>query len=257
MLKRKFENNEIELSISPSSNLLWPYLIVGGKEKKIKALSASTLTEPLKLVEYEEKEIPLFILKKAAANGTIFHKTIQYFIEKKYENSDDLISSILEKVNTNNNIGVILRRKIKDSINFIKSEEKFNSENFLKSESLHYCLHDNVFFASYSDLEFENFTVEMKTNNLKTMKSPLSVLILQIQLFIQSICTGKDVYLFWATTEEVIFKKWEYDEQMFEIVDFLVEMARNKDIFKFRINDIVNGLLVNYFINGKVKKIFE
>src|SRR5438876_6583746 len=64
---------EVELLLVEKTGKLWPYH--GGK----KALSASTLTKALREIEY--KEIPQYILLKAAERGKNFHDIIQEFVK--------------------------------------------------------------------------------------------------------------------------------------------------------------------------------
>jgi hypothetical protein len=118
---------------------------------------------------------------RAANNGKIFHETIQRFVET---GDDETYLSLKISPKT--------LEKIKESIDFFK-KNKF--ENFLGSEKLHYCFYEENFLGSYIDLEFDNFAIELKTNNVIIDKSPISVLIFKIQMLIQYLCTKKDIYL--------------------------------------------------------------
>jgi hypothetical protein len=144
-------------------------------------LSSSTLTRILKEIEYGDKQIPEFILKIAANNGKIFHETIQTFLETG--NDESYLSS---------KISAKTLEKIKESLLFFK-ENKF--DKFLGSEKLHHCFHNGEFFGSYIDLEFEDFAIELKTNNVIINESPISILVFRIQLLIQYLCTKKQIYL--------------------------------------------------------------
>jgi hypothetical protein len=68
-------------------------------------------------------------------------------------------------------------------------------DNFLGSEKLHYEFYKGELLAAYVDLEFQNYIVELKTNNIKANQSSLSLLVFEIQLLIQHLCTKKNIYL--------------------------------------------------------------
>nr|CAG8528748.1 11829_t:CDS:2 [Entrophospora candida] len=131
-----------------------------GIELDKKALSASTLTRFLREEEY--KKIPKHILLKAAERGKLFHETIQDFIQTG--NHPPFIDSAVATDN-------------------------------LSSEKLHYVFYKGELLATYLDLEFQDYVVELKTSNIKANESPLALLIFEIQLLIQYLCTGKTIYL--------------------------------------------------------------
>ena len=95
---------EIEFLVIEKTGRLWPHH--GGK----KALSSSTLTKFLREIEY--KEIPEFILLRAAERGKNFHETIQEFVQNgKHPNFVDLA----EISNLNK-----LDKRVHETINFWK-----------------------------------------------------------------------------------------------------------------------------------------
>ena len=63
------------------------------------------------------------------------------------------------------------------------------------SEELHYVFYKDELLATYVDLEFEDHIIELKTSNIKANESPLALLIFEVQLLIQYLCTGKNIYL--------------------------------------------------------------
>lgn len=218
---------DIKILMSPDSGLLWPYY------KDQKALSSSTLTRILKEIEYGDKQIPDFILQIAANNGKIFHQTIQSFLETGDDKSY-LSSKISPKT----------LEKIKESLVFFK-EKKF--DKFLGSEKLHHCFYNEDFFGSYIDLEFEDFAIELKTNNIVIDKSPMSMLAFRIQLLIQYLCTKKQIYLLWSTGNGVFFNKFEAKKELFEILEILINIVKNKDIYSFEVKkNIIENLLEAY-----------
>ena len=129
-------------------------------------------------------EIPFYILQRAAQNGKLFHQTVQDFFQTGNH------PSFVNLVETEN-LGK-LDNKIHETINFFK-KEKFSP--FLGHEKLHYVFHKGELLATYIDLEFQDCIIELKTSNIKANKSPLALLIFEIQLLIQYLCTGKNVYL--------------------------------------------------------------
>jgi|SRR5437763_9573610 len=132
----------------------------------------------------EYSEIPLFILQRAAKNGKIFHQTVENFFHTGiYPSFVDIVETeTLSKLDL----------KIHETINFLKKEK---TGSFLGSEKLHYVFHKGELLAAYADLEFQDCVIELKTNNIKTSESLLTRLIFEIQLLIQHLCTGKNIYL--------------------------------------------------------------
>jgi hypothetical protein len=173
--KSFMEKERIEL-LHLETGVLWPHY------KKKKAWSANALTRILKEIEYGDKGIPEHVLQRAAENGKIFHRTIQNFVQTRQENFAPTNS-----LNVN--------KKIKETINFLKSEKLLNFSHFLGSEKLHYAFHENELLATYIDLEFEDYIIELKTNNAIINESPISLLVFEVQLLIQHLCTGKKIYL--------------------------------------------------------------
>ena len=89
--------DKVNFFVSENSGLFWPYY---GKKK---ALSASSLTRILK--EFEYKDIPKFILLKAAKRGKDFHRHIQNFVKNNvypefFSKNVDKSISVQDKNNT-------------------------------------------------------------------------------------------------------------------------------------------------------------
>lgn len=239
------KEKEIKIKISSPSGLLWPYF------NNEKALSASALTKILKEIEYENKQIPHFVLMKAAENGKIFHQTIQKYLETGDEESYLSLPISLKTLD-----------KIKESLFFFK-EKKF--PKFLGSERLHHCFYENSFFGSYIDLEFEDFVIELKTNNVIIDQSPISNLIFKIQMLIQQLCTGKDIYLLWSTGKGVYFNKFEKSEEILKILRILISISKNKEMYSLEVKkEMIEKLLKAYaekvcskslLINHKISKL--
>jgi hypothetical protein len=170
---------EIEFLVIEKTGRLWPYH--GGK----KALSASTLTRILREIEYEE--IPEYILLRAAERGKNFHDIVQGFIQNgNYPSFVDLIE--VSKLNK-------LDKRVHETVNFLKKNKSLKLGRFMGSEKLHYVFYKDELLATYVDLEFHDYIIELKTSNIKANESPLALLIFEIQLLIQYLCTGKNVYL--------------------------------------------------------------
>jgi|SRR6185312_7498831 len=132
----------------------------------------------------EYGEIPPHILKRAADNGKLFHQTVQEFFQGGVHPSFVDLATIetLSKLET----------KIHETINFLK---KRKLSSFSGSEKLHYAFHKGELLAAYIDLEFQDYIIELKTSNFRANESPIARLIFEIQLLIQNLCTGKDIYL--------------------------------------------------------------
>jgi hypothetical protein len=170
---------EVEFLVIEKSGKLWPHH--GGK----KALSASTLTRILREIEYEE--IPEYILLKAAERGKNFHDIIQEFVKSgNYPQFVDLVE--VNKLNK-------LDKRIHETVNFLRKNKSLKLGRFLGSEKLHHVFHKGELLATYVDLEFSDYIIELKTSNIKAKKSPLALLIFEIQLLIQYLCTGKKICL--------------------------------------------------------------
>src|SRR5436190_360869 len=190
------ENEEINL-LKLETGRVWPH------HKGKKALSANTLTKILREIEY--KEIPLHILLKAAERGKNFHEIIQEFVQTgKHPSFVDLV----EYGNLNK-----LERRIHETVNFLKKNGSLKTTRFLGSEKLHYVFYKGELLATYIDLEFHDYVVELKSNSIKVKElnfdqdkvcldkfdklfnTPFALLIFEIQLLIQHLCTGKNIYL--------------------------------------------------------------
>lgn len=170
---------EIKFLVNEKSGRLWPY------HDDKKALSASTLTRTLREIEYEK--IPEYILLAAAERGKKFHDIIQGFVQKgHYPPFVDLTE--VDKLDK-------LERRVHETINFLKKNKSLKLGNFMDSEKLHYVFYKDELLATYVDLEFGDYIVELKTSNIKANKSPLALLIFEVQLLVQYLCTGKNIYL--------------------------------------------------------------
>src|SRR5438270_34483 len=178
---------EVEFLIIEKTGRLWPYH--GGK----KALSASTLTKFLREIEYQE--IPQYILLRAAERGKNFHDIIQEFVQSgNHPPFVDLVE--VNKLNK-------LDKRVHETVNFLKKNKSLKLGRFMGSEKLHYVFYKDELLATYVDLEFNDYIIELKTSNIKANESPLALLIFEIQLLIQYLCTGKNVYLLWSTGEGI------------------------------------------------------
>lgn len=194
------------------SGLLWPFC---GKKK---AWSASKLTNFIKTLEY--RDIPEFILQLAAKRGKIFHTTIQtYFQNGSYPSFVDEKGNNLNKT----------QKRIHEAINFFKRREFLKPSVFLSAEELHYTLHKNELIATYIDINFADYIIELKTSNIKTKNNPLLLLVFDIQLLIQHLCTGKNIYLVWSTGEGMIFSKFEKKLNLLRILDILITVAQEEE----------------------------
>lgn len=212
-MENQEQKEEKVVKFSRKGGIIWPYF----EEKK--ALSSSSLTDILKEIEYQDKKIPKFVLLKAAENGKIFHKAIQNFLEKndeKWYKSFFLSRKTVEK--------------IEETISFFKSN-KF--EGFLSSEVLYHTFYEGEFFASYVDLDFKDFVIELKTNNTVINESKISVLVFRIQLLVQSICTRKKIHLLWSTGVGVYFEEFRAEQEIIEVLKVLINIVKNKETYSF------------------------
>lgn len=228
------KKEEIELLVL-ESGLLWPHY------QTKKAWSANTLTKILKEMEYGE--IPPHILQRAAQNGKLFHQIVQEFFQRgTHPSFVDLVTiETLSKVET----------KIHETINFLK---KRKLSSFYGSEKLHYVFHKGELLAAYVDLEFQDYIIELKTSNFRANESPIARLIFEIQLLIQNLCTGKDIYLLWSTGQGVIFKKFEASDKLLKILDILISLVQRENDYppstkKAIIQEIVNSYTPTKLIN--------
>lgn len=222
---------EIEFLVNEKSGRLWPY---HGRKK---ALSASTLTKILREIEYEE--IPEYILLRAKIRGTKFHDIIQKFVQDG--NHPPFVD--LTEINKLSQ----LDKRVHETINFLKNKQPLKFVNFTGSEKLHYVFYKDELLATYVDLEFNDYIVELKTSNIKANKSPLALLIFEIQLLIQYLCTGKNVYLLWSTGEGIIFDEFQITPHSLKVLDTLMELVKNGDTYSPQMKKaIVQKILSSY-----------
>jgi len=215
------------------TGLFWPYY------QTKKAWSANTLTKFLKEIEYSE--IPPHVLQRAAQNGKLFHQIVQEFFQQgTCPSFVDLVA--LETLSK-------LDLKIHETINFFR-KRKFSS--FCGSEKLHYVFHKGELLATYIDLEFQDYIIELKTSNFKTNKSPIARLIFEIQLLIQNLCTGKDIYLLWSTGQGVIFNKFQVSDKLLKILDILIDLARNENNYSLNVKKVIIQEIINNYIPPKL-----
>jgi hypothetical protein len=141
-----------------------------------------------------------------------------------------------------------VRQKLHETIDFIEQNRQIlNSNCFLGKERLHHAFYEGVLVATYTDLEFEDYIVELKTNNIKMHESPLTLLAFQIQLLIQHLCTKKEVYLLWSTGSGVIFHRFQVSPSLFKILDSLIDLVKKKDIYTLKEKRaIVEKILLDY-----------
>jgi hypothetical protein len=75
----------------------------------------------------------------------------------------------------------------------------------------------------------------------------LALLIFEIQLLIQYLCTGKNIYLLWSTGEGIIFDEFQISPSSLKILDMLVELVRNNDVYSSQTKKaIVQKILSNF-----------
>jgi hypothetical protein len=226
---------EVEFFVIEKTGRTWPYH--GGK----KALSASTLTKILREIEYEE--IPQFILLRAAERGKNFHDAIQQFVEN--DNYPAFVDLPEFKKLSN------LDKRIHETVNFLKNNKSLNLDNFLGSEKLHYVFYKDELLATYVDLEFNNCIIELKTSNIKSSKSPLALLIFEIQLLIQYLCTGKNVYLLWSTGEGVIFNEFQITPNSLKVLDMLMELLQSGEDYSLQMKKAIIKEVLNDYSSYK------
>ena len=216
------------------NGLLWPYY------QEEKALSASSLTEVLKQIEYGDLQIPEYVLRIAALNGKSFHQIIQDYFQKGPDSLSPSDWEVNEKV----------YKKLHETINFMeKNRQILNSHCFLGKERLHYTFHKEVLIATYADLEFEDYIVELKSNNVKMHESPLTLLTFEIQLLIQHLCTKKkkEIYLLWSTGSGVIFHQFKVSDSLLKVLDTLIDLVKKKDDYSLeKKREIVKKILLDY-----------
>jgi hypothetical protein len=226
---------EPKIELKENKNgLLWPYY------QEVKALSASSLTEVLKQIEYGDLQIPEYVLRIAALNGKSFHQIIQDYFQKGPNSSSPSNWEVNEKV----------YKKLHETIDFIEKEENqqvFSSHCFLGKERLHYTFYKEVLIATYTDLEFEDYIVELKSNNVKMHESPLTLLTFEIQLLIQRLCTKKEIYLLWSTGSGVIFHQFKVSDSLLKVLDTLIDLVKKKDDYSLeKKREIVEKILLDY-----------
>jgi len=228
---------EVEFLVIEKTGRRWPYH--GGK----KALSASTLTRILREIEYEE--IPEYILLKAAERGKNFHDIIQEFVQS----GNHPLFVDLEEITKLNN----LDKRVHETINFLKKNKSLKLGHFLGSETLHHVFYKEELLATYVDLEFRDYIIELKTSNIKANKSPLALLIFEVQLLIQYLCTGKNVYLLWSTGEGIIFEEFKITPHSLQVLDMLMELVHNGEDYTLEMKKaIIQKILSNYSMPKKL-----
>ena len=139
--------------------------------------------------------------------------------------------------------------------------------NFLGKEKLHYAFYKNELLATYVDLEFSDHIIELKSNSIKLKGgqiaeagweilsgslSPVGLLIFEIQLIIQSLCTGKDIYLLWSTGKGVIFSKFELNDYSYKVLDMLIDLVKNEETYSLPVKKtIIQGIVDQYYLPKK------
>ncbi|MCE8159096.1 MAG: hypothetical protein I3273_05920 [Candidatus Moeniiplasma glomeromycotorum] len=233
--------------ITLGTGRLWPHY--NGK----KALSANTLTKILREIEYGD--IPAYILLQAAQRGKNFHDIVQTFIQT---GKHPLFVDLKEV----SNLGK-LEQKVHETINFLKKKKPSELENFIGKEKLHYVFYKDELLATYVDLEFSDYIIELKSNSIKvkgidttnkswevlsTSLSPVGLLIFEVQLIIQALCTGKDIYLLWSTGQGVIYSRFELSDYSLKILDMLIDLVKNEEVYSLPVKkSIIQGIVNQYY----------
>ncbi|MCE8162982.1 MAG: hypothetical protein I3273_00515 [Candidatus Moeniiplasma glomeromycotorum] len=244
------DKKEIEV-ITLGTGRLWPHY------KGKKALSANTLTKILREIEYGE--IPAHILLQAAQRGKSFHEIVQEFIQT---GRHPLFVSLKEV----SSLGK-LEQKVHETINFLKEKKSLELNNFLGKEKLHYAFYKGELLATYVDLEFSDYVIELKSNSIKvkgidttnsswellsSSLSPVGLLIFEVQLIIQSLCTGKDIYLLWSTGQGVIFSKFKLNDYSLKILDMLIDLVKNEETYTLPAKKaIIQGIVDQHYLPKK------
>lgn len=231
------------------NGLFWPHY---GKKK---ALSASSLTRVLK--EFEYKDIPKFILLRAAKRGKDFHSYVQKFVKNNVY--PDFVSKII--IGDNKKIDLInlsdLEKRVYESIYFLKKQ---GIEKFIGCEKLHYCFYKGTLLATYLDLEFEDFVIELKSNSKRSKDSVITLLSFEIQLLIQYLCTKKKIFLFWITEDGIYFEEFKIKKELFDLLDMLIKLNHDSKNLNYKLdseNNTVKSVIAFYIFNGIKKIIFE
>lgn len=139
--------------------------------------------------------------------------------------------------------------------------------NFLGKEKLHYVFYKGELLATYVDLEFSDHIIELKSNSIKVKSidttngswellssslSPVGLLIFEVQLIIQSLCTGKDICLLWSTGQGVIFSRFKLSDHSKKILDMLIDLVKNEEIYSLPVKkSIIQGIVDQYYLPKK------
>ena len=94
-----------------------------------------------------------------------------------------------------------------------------------------FLFYKGFFLATYLDLEFEDFIIELKTNNKKAKDSIITLLTFEIQLLIQYLCTNKKIFLFWITDDGIFFDEFRITKGLFDLLDMLIKFNVESDKF--------------------------
>jgi len=285
--------------ITLGTGRLWPHY--NGK----KALSANTLTKILREIEYVN--IPAYILLQAAQRGKSFHDIVQTFIQtgkhplfvdlKEVNSLKKLEQKLCETINfLKEKNSLELKRKHEELMNILDAcqkepqsperDEKIDrikkdiaelekeienpvpfKNNFLGKEKLHYTFYKDELLATYVDLEFSDYIIELKSNSIKvkgvdttntswevlsTSLSPVGLLIFEVQLIIQALCTGKDIYLLWSTGQGVIYSRFELSDYSLKILDMLIDLVKNEETYSLPVKkSIIQGIVNQYYLPKK------
>jgi hypothetical protein len=160
-----------------------------------------------------------------------------------------------------------LEQKVHETINFLKEKKSLELNNFLGKEKLHYAFYKDELLATYVDLEFSDYVIELKSNSIKVKRidttnsnwellssslSPVGLLIFEVQLIIQSLCTGKDIYLLWSTGQGVIFSRFELSDYSLKILDMLIDLVKNEEVYTLPVKKtIIQGIVNQHYLPKK------
>lgn len=223
-------DNDIKLC-RLESGLLWPFS--GSK----KAWSANTLTKFIKELEYGS--IPDYILQAAAERGKVFHQVVQDYLQSGNYPSFVDQSKLLNLSQ--------LDSRIYETINFLKGDQTFQSSSFLGSEQLHYTFYKGELIATYTDVVYQHCVVELKTSNIKANNSSLILLSFEIQLLIQHLCTGKNVFLLWSTGKGIIFNKFKASDELLKILEMLIDLAYNQEVYSINCKKLIANKIIDLY----------
>lgn len=211
----------------------WPF------KNGIKAISPSSLTQPVSWLVYGYSEVPIKHIGMIA-NSQLEKAVSHYLLTRNWAGSMQLLKgmppSTYDKAQlTLKKLAVIFKQPVKHQLH-----------------TIYFCDYKNRFIACETDIDFNSSIWEIKMSNIPDDEEKVKYLnvLFDLQLYIQKICSGKKVSLLHINSLKQFKEPKNYDIN--KLMELLLNIYDNKEL----LTPDEKMKMVKDFFNGGQEKLW-